>query len=78
MMWRCAGLSRHKNYKELSQRGAHALCKAGSPKLATHLLEELTLLQVGGMLKLKVCLGVLTKIYANIPQVKKVNFDMPT
>ena len=27
--------------KELSQRGAHALCKAGSPKLATHLLEEL-------------------------------------
>ncbi len=36
-----AGLSRHKNYKELSQRGAHALCKAGSPKLATHLLEEL-------------------------------------
>ena len=28
-----AGLSRHKNYKELSQRGAHALCKAGSPKI---------------------------------------------
>ena len=36
-----AGLERHKNNKELSQRGAHALCKAGSPKLATKLLEEL-------------------------------------
>ena len=36
-----AGLARHKNHQELSQRGAHALCKAGSPKLATHLLEEL-------------------------------------
>jgi len=36
-----AALERHKNHKELSQRGAHALCKAGSPKLATQLLEEL-------------------------------------
>ena len=36
-----AGLQRHKAHKELSQRGAHALCKAGSPKLATQLLEEL-------------------------------------
>ncbi|OUU42601.1 MAG: hypothetical protein CBC16_03755, partial [Verrucomicrobia bacterium TMED56] len=36
-----AGLIRHKNNKELSQRGAHALCKAGSPKLATELLEDL-------------------------------------
>lgn len=36
-----AGLQKHKNHKELSQRGAHALCKAGSPKLATQLLEEL-------------------------------------
>ena len=36
-----AGLKHHKANKELSQRGAHALCKAGSPKLATQLLEEL-------------------------------------
>ena len=36
-----AGLKSHKNNKELSQRGAHALCKAGSPKVATKLLEEL-------------------------------------
>ena len=36
-----AGLRMHKNDKFLSQRAAHALCKAGSPKLATKILEEL-------------------------------------
>ena len=36
-----AGLRKHKADKILSQRAAHALCKAGSPKLASNLLEEL-------------------------------------
>ena len=36
-----AGLRKHKNHKVLSQRAAHALCKAGSPYLATQVLEEL-------------------------------------
>lgn len=36
-----AGLRKHKADKTLSQRAAHALCKAGSPKLASNLLEEL-------------------------------------
>jgi class 3 adenylate cyclase/tetratricopeptide (TPR) repeat protein len=35
------GLLNHKNHKELSQRAAHALCKAGSPYHATQVLEEL-------------------------------------
>jgi len=39
-----AGLSIHKNDRKLCQRAAHALSKAGSPKLASKLLEEL----VGG------------------------------
>jgi class 3 adenylate cyclase len=36
-----AGLKNHKNHKVLSQKAAHALCKAGSPLLATQVLEDL-------------------------------------
>ena len=36
-----AGLKVHQNHKILSQRASHALCKAGSPFLATQVLEEL-------------------------------------
>ena len=36
-----AGLKIHKNHKILSQKAAHALCKAGSPLLATQVLEDL-------------------------------------
>jgi class 3 adenylate cyclase/tetratricopeptide (TPR) repeat protein len=36
-----AGLSTYSNHKALAQRAAHALCKAGSPLTATHILEEL-------------------------------------
>lgn len=35
------GLKRHKSDKILSQKAAHALCKAGSPMMAATLLEEL-------------------------------------
>ena len=35
------GLKLFKNHKILSQKAAHALCKAGSPLLATQLLEDL-------------------------------------
>jgi class 3 adenylate cyclase len=36
-----AGLEKHKNDRKLCQRAAHALSKAGSPKMASQLLEEL-------------------------------------
>ena len=36
-----AGLERHKNDRKLCQRAAHALSKAGSPKMASKLLEDL-------------------------------------
>ena len=36
-----AGLRKNRNHKVLSQRAAHALCKAGSPKLASKILEDL-------------------------------------
>ena len=36
-----AGLKKHKNDRQLCQRAAHALSKAGSPKMASKLLEEL-------------------------------------
>ena len=36
-----AGLQVHKNHRILSQKAAHALCKAGSPYLATQILEDL-------------------------------------
>ncbi|MEK9772424.1 MAG: adenylate/guanylate cyclase domain-containing protein [Opitutae bacterium] len=36
-----AGLANYSNHKALAQRAAHALCKAGSPLTATHILEEL-------------------------------------
>ena len=36
-----AGLSKHKKDKKLSQKAAHALSKAGSPMMATKILEEL-------------------------------------
>ena len=36
-----AGLRVHKNHRILSQKAAHALCKAGSPYLATQVLEDL-------------------------------------
>jgi class 3 adenylate cyclase/tetratricopeptide (TPR) repeat protein len=36
-----AGLNLHSNHKILSQKAAHALCKAGSPLLATQVLEDL-------------------------------------
>jgi class 3 adenylate cyclase/tetratricopeptide (TPR) repeat protein len=36
-----AGLKLHRNHKILSQKASHALCKAGSPFLATQVLEEL-------------------------------------
>ena len=35
------GLGKHKNDKMLAQKAAHALCKAGSPMMATQILEEL-------------------------------------
>ena len=35
------GLRYHKNDRKLCQRAAHALCKAGSPKTASRMLEEL-------------------------------------
>ncbi len=35
------GLNYHKNDKKLCQRAAHALCKAGSPKTASRMLEQL-------------------------------------
>ena len=35
------GLGKHKNDWSLSQKAAHALCKAGSPMMATKILEEL-------------------------------------
>ena len=35
-----AGLTRHKNDRKLCQKAAHALSKAGSPKMASQLLEE--------------------------------------
>jgi len=36
-----AGLKNNPNHKALAQRAAHALCKAGSPLIATQVLEEL-------------------------------------
>jgi class 3 adenylate cyclase/tetratricopeptide (TPR) repeat protein len=36
-----SGLKNHRNHKVLAQRAAHALCKAGSPLLATQVLEDL-------------------------------------
>ena len=36
-----AGLKNYPNHKALAQRAAHALCKAGSPLIATQILEEL-------------------------------------
>ena len=36
-----AGLKLHKNDRKLCQKAAHALCKAGSPMMASQLLEEL-------------------------------------
>ena len=36
-----AGLKRHKKDRKLSQKAAHALSKAGSPMMATKILEEL-------------------------------------
>lgn len=36
-----AGLKKHKNDRKLCQRAAHALSKAGSPKMASRLLEDL-------------------------------------
>ena len=36
-----AGLKNNTNHKALAQRAAHALCKAGSPLIATQVLEEL-------------------------------------
>ena len=36
-----AGLAKHKKDRKLSQRAAHALSKAGSPMMATKILEEL-------------------------------------
>ena len=36
-----AGLKKYRNHQILAQRAAHALCKAGSPLLATQVLEEL-------------------------------------
>ena len=48
-----------------------------SPKLATQLLEELVA-SGGVMLKPKVCWRVPTRIYVNIPLVRRVNFDMQT
>ena len=36
-----AGLRKNRNHKVLSQRAAHAICKAGSPKLASKILEDL-------------------------------------
>lgn len=36
-----AGLKKHKKDKKLSQKAAHALSKAGSPMMATKILEEL-------------------------------------
>ena len=35
------GLNKHRNDRDLSQRAAHALCKAGSPMTATKILEDL-------------------------------------
>ena len=40
-----AGLKKHKNDRQLCQRAAHALSKAGSPKMASKLLEVLSLHQ---------------------------------
>lgn len=37
------GLGKHKHDRLLSQKAAHALCKAGSPMMATKILEELVL-----------------------------------
>ena len=36
-----AGLGKHKRDRTLAQKAAHALCKAGSPMLATKVLEDL-------------------------------------
>ena len=36
-----AGLKKFKKHKKLSQRAGHALSKAGSPMMATKILEEL-------------------------------------
>ena len=36
-----AGLKKYRNHQILAQRAAHALCKAGSPLMATQVLEEL-------------------------------------
>ena len=36
-----AGLSKHKKDRKLTQKAAHALSKAGSPMMATKILEEL-------------------------------------
>ena len=60
------GLGKHKNDKMLAQKAAHALCKAGSPMMATQILEELVTSGTR-MSKLKVFWPVLTRTFANTP-----------
>ena len=59
-----AGLKLHKNDRKLCQKAAHALCKAGSPMMASQLLEELVASGDRGV-ETTVYLPVHTKIFGN-------------
>jgi hypothetical protein len=60
-----AGLKKHKNDRKLCQRAAHALSKAGSPKMASNALGGVCCREETVELKLIVYLPVPTRIYGN-------------